>query len=26
VNRLYVDEDWHLSITPGARPMTSAEW
>ena len=26
VNRLYVDGDWHLSITPGVRPMTSAEW
>jgi hypothetical protein len=26
VNRLYVDEDWHLSITPGVRPMTSTEW
>jgi len=26
VNRLYVDGDWHLSITPGVRPMTSVEW
>ena len=21
-----VDGDWHLSITPGVRPRTSAEW
>jgi hypothetical protein len=26
LNCLYVDGDWHFSITPGVRPMTSAEW
>jgi hypothetical protein len=26
VNRLYVDGDWHLSITVGVRPMTNAGW
>src|SRR5579884_1403732 len=26
MNRLYIDRDWHLSITPGVRPMTNAEW